>query len=139
MSVELFVNGTLMRGFALHRNLDGAQFLGECHTAPVYRLFTIDDAYPGMFEVADGEPGGVSVTGELYRMSDEIWARVKAGEPPHVYKGVVKLEDGRTVDGILFPRAEAEGKHPEISRFGGWQAYVASRLEGDRGAAGYPG
>jgi len=127
MPVELFVNGTLMRGFALHRNLDGAEFLGALRTAPVYRLFSVDDVHPGMFEVAEGEPGGVSVAGELYRMSDETWARVSAGEPPGLYKGPVKLEDGRTVDGILFPRAQAEGKHREISRFGGWQAYVASK------------
>ena len=34
MSFELFVNGTLMRGLALHANLDGAAFLGQAHTAP---------------------------------------------------------------------------------------------------------
>jgi len=58
MAVELFVNGTLMRGLALHHNLDGAEFLGEFRTAPVYRLYSIGDVHPGMFEVA---AGGVSV------------------------------------------------------------------------------
>src|ERR1700759_1863327 len=121
--VELFVNGTLMRGLALHHNLEGATFLGAFRTAPVYRQYSIGDVHPGMFEV---ESGGVSIPGELYRMSDEIWLHVKAGEPPHLYKGPVKLSDGRTVEGILFPREQAEGKHKDISKFGGWRAYLAS-------------
>lgn len=121
MAVELFVNGTLMRGLALHGNLDGAEFLGEFVTAPCYRLYSIDDIHPGMFAV---ESGGIAVPGEMYRMSDDIWARVEAGEPPNLYCGPVELSDGRTVDGILYPRALAEARHKDISEFGGWRAYA---------------
>jgi len=120
----LFVNGTLMRGFALHKNLDGAEFLGAFKTEPRYRIFSIDDVHPGMYEV---DHGGVAVEGELYRMSDEIWQRVHAGEPPHLYCGPVKLEDGRTVDGILYPQECVRPEHSEISRFGGWRGYMASK------------
>jgi len=119
----LFVNGTLMRGLKLNQNLDGADFLGEVRTAPRYRLYTIDDVHPGMFEVASG---GVSVSGELYRLPPEVWARVEAGEPPNLYRGPVELEDGRTVDGILYPRQLAEGRHRDISEFGDWRAYMAT-------------
>src|SRR4051794_38054262 len=101
MSIDLFVNGTLMRGLALHANLEGADFLGEVETAPAYRLFSIGDVHPGMFEVATG---GVSVAGELYRVPEEVLRRVEAGEPPHLYRGPIRLTDGRTVDGILYPR-----------------------------------
>ena len=118
--MELFVNGTLMRGLKLHDNLKGAEFLGAFRTAPCYRLYSINDVHPGMFEV---EQGGVAVMGEYYRMSDDIWARVEAGEPPNLYCGPVKLEDGRTVNGILFPRALAEGKYLDISSYGDWRAY----------------
>jgi len=127
MAIELFVNGTLMRGLALHHNLDGAEFVGAFRTAPNYRLYSIGDVHPGMFEV---EAGGVSVAGEIYRMTDEIWRRVEAGEPPHLYRGAVKLSDGRSVDGILFPRALAEGRHRDISDFGDWRAYIASLRKG---------
>ena len=96
----LFVNGTLMRGLALHANLDGAEFVEEARTAPVYRIYSIGDVHPGMFEVAEG---GVSVPGEIYRLPDEVWRRVEAGEPPGLYRGPVRLSDGRTVPGILFP------------------------------------
>ena len=124
MPITLFVNGTLMRGLALHANLHGAEFLGAVRTAPRYRLYSIGDVHPGMFEV---ESGGVSVAGELYRLPDEVWARVEAGEPPDLYKGPVRLEDGRTVDGILYPRALAEGRQRDITEFGDWRAYMASR------------
>jgi gamma-glutamylcyclotransferase (GGCT)/AIG2-like uncharacterized protein YtfP len=130
MTVELFVNGTLMRNLKVHRNLDGAEFMGEFRTAPVYRLYSIGDIHPGMFEV---EYGGIAVTGEIYRMSDEIWARVEAGEPPNLYRGPVKLANGKTVDGILFPRALAESRHKDISGFGSWRAYIAT-LPGNAGA-----
>jgi gamma-glutamylcyclotransferase (GGCT)/AIG2-like uncharacterized protein YtfP len=127
MTIELFVNGTLMRGLALHRNLDGATFVGAFRTEPIYRLYSIDDIHPGMFEV---ESGGVSVAGELYRMPDEVWARVEAGEPPNLYRGPVRLANGQTVGGILYPRALAEGRHKDISQFGDWRAYIATLRRG---------
>jgi gamma-glutamylcyclotransferase (GGCT)/AIG2-like uncharacterized protein YtfP len=123
MAFELFVNGTLMRGLALHGNLEGAEFLGEARTAPVYRLYSIDDRHPGMFEVAEG---GVSVAGELYLLPDEVWQRVEAGEPPDLYCGPVRLADGRTVQGILYPQDLAETRHRDISEFADWRAYVKS-------------
>ena len=124
MSTDLFVNGTLMRGLALHQNLDGADFLEACATSPRYRVYSIGDVHPGMFEV---ESGGVSVSGELYRVPEDVLRAVEAGEPPNLYRGPVELSDGRVVDGILFPRALAEGRHTDISAFGGWREYIASR------------
>jgi len=123
VSVELFVNGTLMRGLALHTNLDGADFLEACATQPRYRLYSIGDLHPGMFEVFEG---GVSVPGELYRVPDDVLRRVEAGEPPGLYRGPVHLSDGRVVDGILYPRSLAESVHQDISAYGGWRAYTAS-------------
>ena len=127
MSVELFVNGTLMRGLELHDNLAGAEFLGEVRTAPVYRLYSIGDRHPGMFEVSEG---GVSVAGELYRLPPDVWQRVEAGEPPGLYRGPVRLADGRVVDGILYPRELAEGRHRDISAYGDWRAYRAAQDAG---------
>ena len=123
MAIELFVNGTLMRGLKLHKNLQGANFLGEVHTLPIYRLYSIDDVHPGMFEV---EKGGVSVVGEMYSMSEEIFQRMKNGEPPYLYFGDVKLDNGSIVNGVLFPRDIAESNHKDISNFGDWRAYIAS-------------
>jgi gamma-glutamylcyclotransferase (GGCT)/AIG2-like uncharacterized protein YtfP len=124
MAFELFVNGTLMRGLALHGNLAGAEFLGAARTAPIYRLYSIDDRHPGMFEVAEG---GVAVAGEIYLVPDDVWQRVKVGEPPNLYCGAIRLADGREISGILYPRELAEGRHRDISAFGDWRAYMATR------------
>jgi len=40
--------------------------------------------------------------------------------------GPVELDDGRVLDGILYPREMAEGKHKDISAFGGWREYAAT-------------
>jgi gamma-glutamylcyclotransferase (GGCT)/AIG2-like uncharacterized protein YtfP len=130
MAFELFVNGTLMRGLVLHANLVGAEFLGEARTAPIYRLYSIADRHPGMFEVAEG---GVAVAGEIYLVPDEVWRRVEAGEPPDLYCGKVRLADGREILGILYPRALAEGRHRDISDYGDWRAYTAGRQSKARG------
>lgn len=122
----LFVNGTLMKGFGLNKNLEGAEYLGTFMTKPCYRIFSINDIHPGMYEV---EEGGVAVEGELYCMSDEIWKSVEAGEPPHLYDGPVKLEDGRILDGILYPKEQIKPEHVEISKFGGWRGYMASKAK----------
>ncbi len=121
MSFDLFVNGGLMRGMRLHGNLDGAEFLSEDRTAPRYRLYSIGDFHPGMFEV---EAGGVSVAGEIYRVPAEVWVRVEAGEPPGLYRGTVRLASGRDIDGILYPQDLAEAHHKDISEFGDWRAYL---------------
>lgn len=119
---ELFVNGTLMRGLALHANLEGAEFVGEVRTEPRYRLYSIGaDEHPGMFEVAEG---GVSVVGELYQVPPPVLHKVESGEPPHLYRGRVRLEDGREVWGMLYPGELAVDAGHDISQYGGWRAYL---------------
>ena len=115
-----------MRGLALHENLEGAVFLGEFHTLPIYRLYSIDNIHPGMFQV---EAGGISVTGEMYRMSDEIFQRVKNNEPAGLYVGDVYLDNDTKVKGILFPRELAETKYKDISEFADWRTYMNSLVQ----------
>ena len=121
----LFVNGTLMRGLALHGNLAGAELLEETQTAPVYRVHSIGDVHPGMYRADDG---GASISGELYAIPIETLLRVIEGEPPGLYRGPVELVDGRVVPGILFDEATAKS-HPEITRLGGWREYIGSKAD----------
>ena len=64
-TVQLAVNGTLMRGFALNRNLlaVGATFVHEAVTAAIYRLWSIDDQYPAMLRVT---AGGAAIALEVW-------------------------------------------------------------------------
>ncbi len=131
-STELFVNGTLMRGLALHGNLHGATFIAEVRTAPYYRVFSIADIHPAMYRLTQhDETPGVAVAGELYRVSPDVLRRVEKGEPAGLYRAPVELSNGRYVDGILYPRRMAEQRGRDISHHGGWRAYVASK-QGDR-------
>jgi AGZA family xanthine/uracil permease-like MFS transporter len=120
----LFVNGTLMRGLELHDNLAGAELLHETATAPRYRLHSIHDEHPGMYEVAPDEEGA-SIAGELYQVPIEVLLRVVESEPAGLYRGPVQLADGRIVPGILYARELAEA-HPDITVHGGWRQYRAT-------------
>ncbi|MGV8978370.1 MAG: NCS1 family nucleobase:cation symporter [Cellulomonas sp.] len=120
----LFVNGTLMRGLELHDNLAGSQFLEETTTAAHYRVHSIGDVHPGMYEVGPDD-GGAAVSGELFRVPADVLKRVLDGEPDGLYRGAVELADGRRVPGILYRRDLAE-KHPEITSHGGWRQYRAA-------------
>ena len=127
MAFELFVNGTLMRGLKLHPNMGDSEFLGEFRTEPRYRVHTIGDVHPGMYRLEDGEEGGAAIVGELYRVQEDTWQKIEAGEPPNLYRGEITLEDGRKVWGILYPRQLAEGVYPDITAFGGWRGYMDSK------------
>jgi AGZA family xanthine/uracil permease-like MFS transporter len=120
----LFVNGTLMRGLELHENLAGAELLQETATAPRYRLHSISDVHPGMYEAAEDEEGA-SIAGELYQVPTEVLLRIVENEPAGLYRGPVQLADGRMVPGILYARDLAEA-HPDITAHGGWRQYRAT-------------
>jgi AGZA family xanthine/uracil permease-like MFS transporter len=128
MAFELFVNGTLMRGMKLHMNLCDSRFIADIRTAPSYRLHSIGDVHPGMYRLDEGEPGGASIWGELYMVGEGVWHTIKEGEPPNLYRGMVELEDGREVYGILYPRDLAQ-QYLDISEFGGWRAYCAAQAQ----------
>ena len=125
MSVLLAVNGTLMRGLELNANLveAGATFIRETRTAPVYRLWSIDDRHPAMIRVSTG---GAAIALEVWSVPPEGLAAILLKEPPGLCIGTVRLEDGSETLGVLGEGALCEGQR-EITGHGGWRAYVASR------------
>ena len=125
MNVLLAVNGTLMRGLELNRNLveAGATFVRETRTAPVYRIWSIDDRHPAMLRVADG---GAAVAVEVWSVPAGGLAAILLAEPPGLSIGKVRLEDGSETLGVLGEPELCRGKH-EITGHGGWRAYVADR------------
>jgi AGZA family xanthine/uracil permease-like MFS transporter len=117
-------NGTVMRGEPAHANLDGATFLEEVRTAPVYRLYTIGDRHPAM--VRDAERGA-AIAAELYEVPDDVWPAIRDTEPPGLYRGPIELDDGRMVEGMLGTRELIGGwEAVEITEHGGWRAYLAT-------------
>lgn len=119
-----FICGSALRGQPDHENLSGAAFVREARTRPIYRLHSVADQHPGIYEVP---AGGVAITGEIYEMSDEQHAHLLATEPPDLYEAPIRLDDGSSVPAMIYPRdlIEARG-YKDISSFGGWAAFKAA-------------
>jgi gamma-glutamylcyclotransferase (GGCT)/AIG2-like uncharacterized protein YtfP len=124
-SLNLAVNGTLMRGLELNPNMTnaGATFVREAATVPAYRIWSIGDRHPAMIRVATG---GVSVALEVWAVPPEGLAQILMQEPPGLCIGKVKLLDGEEVLGVLGEPLLCEGQR-EITQHGGWRAYIASK------------
>jgi len=118
----LAVNGTLMRGLALNHHLTqaGGVFVREAATAPLYRLWSIEDNYPAMIRVSSG---GAEIAVELWQISEVGLLTILEDEPPGLLVGRVRLDDGFEVLGILAEPYVVEGQK-EITRFGGWRNYL---------------
>lgn len=126
-TVHLAVNGTLMRGLSLNTNLltVGATFVRETTTAPLYRLWSINDHYPAMQRVATG---GVAIAVEVWAVPPAGLSKILLQEPPGLCIGKVALADGKEVLGVVAEAIVCEGK-PEITQWGGWRAYMHSKAK----------
>jgi gamma-glutamylcyclotransferase (GGCT)/AIG2-like uncharacterized protein YtfP len=124
-SFLLAVNGTLMRGLELEHNMleNGASFESEARTSPHYRLWSINDSYPGMIRVDSEDPGAAKIDVEVWRVPASGLAHILAGEPPGLAIGKIELEDRRFVFGVLAEPLTVKGMR-DITSFGGWRRYM---------------
>ena len=65
-----FVYGSLLEGFGNHQIISDAKFLGEHVTDAKYSLLNLG-SFPGVLENGD-----TSIVGEVYEVTDEIFARL---------------------------------------------------------------
>ncbi len=122
--MEFFICGSALRGQPDHGNLGEARFVREAKTKPIYRLHSVRDEHPGIYEVGDG---GVAIAGEVYELTDVQHAHLLATEPPDLYEAPVALDDGSRVNAMIYPRELIEARgYSDISHHGGWAAYKAS-------------
>lgn len=124
-TIDLAVNGTLMRGLELNDHMIdiGATFLTEAHTAAEYRLWSIGDVHPAMIRTSAGD--GASIAIEVWRIPIEGMAALLLSEPRGLAIGKVLLHDGTDVLGVLGEPTVIEGQR-EITEFGGWRKYLDS-------------
>lgn len=62
--------------------------------------------------------------GEIYELSDAQHEHLLASEPPDLYEAPIVLEDGSTVNAMLYPRTLiVKHQFPDISHYGAWAAY----------------
>lgn len=120
-TVELAVNGTLMRDLELNGNLlaIGARFVREDTTEASYRLWSVQDRHPAMIKVGSG---GAAVAVEIWEVPGAGLGHLLWQEPAGLCIGKVRLSEGREVLGILGEPWICEGQE-DITAFGGWRAY----------------
>lgn len=120
--VYLAVNGTLMQGLELNENLQraGAKFVQETTTAPIYRLWSINDRHPAMLRVSEG---GTAIALEVWAVPPAGICDILMQEPPGLSIGKVVLANGDTVLGVLGEPILCENQQ-EITQWGGWRSYA---------------
>ena len=122
-SVLLAVNGTLMRGLELEKNLldVGAVFRYEAKTRRCYRLWSIRDIHPAMIRVEPGAEGAAQVDVEVWEIPAEGLASVLQKEPEGLTIGKVTLEETAVEAGSIFEscvvmvQPELERKHQTMT------------------------
>jgi len=127
--IELAVVGAHMSGLPLNGELTrlGARFLRTARTAPDYRLYALaggPPARPGMVRSGDG--GAIEL--ETWALPKARFGDFIAGIPQPLGIGTVTLETGERVKGFLCESAGLE-EATDITRHGGWRAYVAVKAE----------
>jgi len=122
----IFLNGGAMSGGPLHHHLRGAQLVRKARSAARYRYFSVGDRFPAMLETSGG---GCSVVGELYDVPLEVLLNgLLPAEPPELELDVIELDDGTAcLATVLRPECLGRPELVDISGYGDWRAYLASR------------
>ena len=124
--VEIAVVGAHLSGLPLNRELKalGARFVREARTAADYRLYALPNTTPpkpGLLRVGAGQGAGIAV--EIWSLSPAAFGSFVAAIPSPLGIGTLAFEDGTSAKGFLV-EAEAVKGAEDVSRFGGWRAYV---------------
>ncbi len=127
--LKLAVVGAHLSGLPLAGELSalGARFVREACTTADYRLYALPmttPPKPGLLRVGAGEGAPIAV--EIYALSTEAFGRFVAAIPAPLGVGTLTFDDGTEAKGFLV-EAEAVKGAEDISRFGGWRAFLASR------------
>jgi len=124
--LEIVLFGAHMRGLPLNAEVArlGGRFAAEVRTAPFYRMVALPGTpeRPGVIPTA----AGARLAGEAWLVPAASVAALVAAIPAPLALGRLRLEDGREAVGFLCTEAEPPAAE-DITRFGGWRAYLASR------------
>lgn len=120
--------GAHMSGLPLNGQLTErrAVLREKTHTAPRYRLYALAGATPARPGMVRVDENGVALEVEVWNVPATEVGSFLALIPSPLGLGTVELANGERVHGFL---CEAAGLHgaQDISTFGGWRGYLASR------------
>ncbi|KFG92545.1 allophanate hydrolase [Burkholderia paludis] len=126
-TIRVAVVGAHLRGMPLNHELTSrrARFAEATTTSADYRLYALANTTPPKPGLARG-PGGAPIKVELWDVPSGEFGSFVAGIPSPLGIGTLTLADGRQVKGFICePHALADAQ--DITAFGGWANYLASR------------
>ncbi|MHC3994415.1 allophanate hydrolase-related protein [Thiomicrolovo sp. ZZH C-3] len=128
-TIKIAVCGAHMRGLPLNHQLTelDATFESATSTAKGYRLYDVPEKVPprpGMVRDSDVQS---RVTLEVWSMPLEHFGAFMVQIASPLCIGTVLLEDGSAVYGFLCEADALKGAE-EITSFGGWREYLASKV-----------
>ena len=100
--------------------------MAAVQSAPEYRFYALAGGppeRPGMVRVAEG---GGAIEMDVWELPAREYGSFVAGIPAPLGIGMVRLADGNPVQGFVC-EAAAVCAAEDITHFGGWRAYLASR------------
>lgn len=125
----IVVVGAHLTGQPLNHQLTsrGGCLVAKTMTAPRYRLHALDTQppKPGLVRVAGG---GSAISVEVWALDEPGFGSFVAEVPAPLCIGTVELADGSWCKGFLVEPWAVAGA-PDITSFGGWVPYLASRSE----------
>ena len=130
IEVEIAVVGAHLSGLPLNHELRerGGVLRRVAQTEPCYRLYALAGGpprRPGLLRVAAGT--GHVIAAEVWALPAEGFATFVAAIPAPLCIGTLRLADGTAPKGFLVEPEGLAGAE-EISRFGGWRAFLQSLL-----------
>ena len=122
------VCGAHLQGLPLNHQLveRGAVLLERTVTAPNYRLYALPGGPPDRPGLVRVDARGAAIDIEIWSIPAAAFGSFVAGIPAPLAIGKLTLADGREVSGFLC-EAHAASRAQDITDFGGWRAYQASR------------
>jgi allophanate hydrolase len=128
--IAVAVVGAHLTGQPLNHELTGrrAQLIRSCRTSPQYRLYALDGTMPpkpGL--VRDPHFKGPGIEVEVWAVPEHQFGSFVAGVPAPLGIGNALLDDGSKVKSFICEPYAVAGA-TEITRFGGWRAYLAQAL-----------
>lgn len=129
--LQIAVCGAHLNGMPLNYQLTdaGGWLLGATRTAANYRLFALPDGPPWRPALVRVPDEGASIEVEVWALPEPAVAGLVRGIAAPLGLGKVTLEGGREVNGFIC-EVNGLGGAEDITRFGGWRRYVASKQSG---------
>ncbi|WP_278378731.1 allophanate hydrolase [Stutzerimonas kunmingensis] len=125
---RVVVCGAHLDGLPLNWQLRqrGGRLLEATQSSPDYKLYALAGGpllRPGMVRVAEG---GAAIAVEVWDIPSSELGSFLTGIPAPLGLGKVELEDGRWETGFICDAYGLDGAE-DITHFGGWKAWLASR------------